>query len=82
MELSRASDVGAFAECTALTTVDMPSLVTIGEQTFYCCDSLKYVNFPVLETIYYGAFGRCNGLTSLHFPATKVIGKSRTHVIE
>lgn len=74
--LNRAEILGAFAACTALTTIDMPSLITIGKKAFYCCTSITSVNFPALETIYLGAFGRCSGLTSLHFPSTKVIGKS------
>ena len=62
--------VGAFCNCSALTSVSMPSVTTIGEMAFYYCDALTSVSMPVATTIGVGAFEYCSSLTSIDIPAS------------
>ena len=73
---------GAFANCTALTAIEIPASVeTIEATAFYNCSSLATVTFEKgsqLKTIggeyssssYYGAFSDCSSLTSIEIPAS------------
>ena len=80
---------GAFSDCTALTSIEIPASVqTIEKVAFSGCSSLKTVTFEKgsqLQTIgggYYdsnsaplGAFLHCRALTSIEIPASvKTIG--------
>ena len=57
---------GAFAECDALTEVNMPKCKYIGSYTFYNCCSLKEIFLPKgVEMIDYRAF---SGDLMYHFP--------------
>ena len=57
----------AFAECTALTTVDAPNVNGIGTGVFLNCASLTSVWFPEASFLSDGAFSN-SGLTSAIFP--------------
>ena len=70
---------GAFSDCTALTSIEIPASVeTIEAAAFYDCSSLATVTFEngsQLKTIgggssYYGAFSDCTALTSIEIPAS------------
>ena len=76
---------GAFADCTALTSIEIPASVeTIEAAAFNGCSSLATVTFEKgsqLKTIgggyysssysyYYGAFLDCTALTSIEIPAS------------
>ena len=73
---------GAFANCTALTAIEIPASVeTIEATAFKRCSSLATVTFEKgsqLKTIggeyssssYYGAFSDCSSLTSIEIPAS------------
>ena len=75
---------GAFADCTALTSIEIPASVeTIEAAAFMGCSSLATVTFEKgsqLKTIgggyssyypnYYGAFADCTALTSIEIPAS------------
>ena len=72
---------GAFSDCTALTSIDIPASVeTIKSTAFQGCSSLATVTFEKgskLKTIggsyasyYYGAFSNCTALTSIEIPAS------------
>ena len=76
---------GAFADCTALTSIEIPASVeTIEAAAFKGCSSLATVTFEKgsqLKTIgggyysssysyYYGAFLDCTALTSIEIPAS------------
>ena len=70
---------GTFADCTALTSIEIPASVeTIEAAAFKGCSSLATVTFEKgsqLKTIgggssYYGAFSYCTALTSIEIPAS------------
>ena len=72
---------GAFSDCTALTSIEIPASVeTIKATAFQGCSSLATVTFEKgskLKTIggsyysyYYGAFYGCTSLTSIEIPAS------------
>ena len=73
---------GAFSDCTALTSIEIPASVeTIEAAAFKGCSSLATVTFEngsQLKTIgggnshsyYYGAFSYCSSLTSIEIPAS------------
>ena len=69
---------GAFSDCTALTSIEIPASVeTIGNTAFRNCSSLATVTFEKgsqLKTIagdsYDGAFSDCTALTSIEIPAS------------
>ena len=72
---------GAFSDCTALTSIEIPASVeTIEAAAFMRCSKLATVTFEKgskLKTIggsyasyYYGAFSNCTALTSIEIPAS------------
>jgi hypothetical protein len=63
---------GMFGECTALTTVTLPSTLTsIGKSAFSDCESLTSIALPAsIEKIWTRAFQRCSALTTITIPAT------------
>ena len=75
---------GAFSDCTALTSIEIPASVeTIEAAAFMRCSKLATVTFEKgskLKTIggsyasydayYYGAFSDCTALTSIEIPAS------------
>ena len=70
---------GAFSDCTALTSIEIPASVeTIGASAFKGCSSLATVTFEngsQLKTIgggsySSGAFSDCTALTSIEIPAS------------
>ena len=73
---------GAFSDCTALTSIEIPASVeTIGNTAFKRCSKLTTITFEkgsLLKTIgggyyssyYHGAFSDCSSLTSIEIPAS------------
>ena len=61
---------GAFSGCTSLTTVQLPSVTTIGASAFYNCKSLESVQLDKVQTIEYCAFRGCVNLKKVE------VGKS------
>ena len=61
----------AFAGCTALTSVSLPStLVVIGSSAFSGCTSLEDLTLPKhLSSVGYRAFAGCTALKTLHYQA-------------
>jgi hypothetical protein len=62
---SSLGDYGAFANCSALATVGIPSVVNIGPHTFYKCTSLGVVELLVVTGIGNAAFHSCTNLQSV-----------------
>ena len=65
---------GAFSDCTALTSIEIPASVeTIGNTAFSDCSSLATVTFEKgsrLKTISNNPYYRCTSLTSIEIPAS------------
>lgn len=59
----------AFQQDTALTTVSLPLVTSIGANAFYGCSSLTSADFPLVTSIGASAFNRCSSLTTVSLPA-------------
>ena len=68
-------DDRAFSDCSALTSVSMPSVTTIGESAFSDCYALTSVSMPSVTTIGEYAFLNCHALTSVSMPEVTTIGE-------
>lgn len=68
---NRITKVGAnaFINCTELTTVDIPEVLTIDGSAFSDCSKLASVNAPNVSSIDPKAFSRCTALEKVCFPA-------------
>jgi hypothetical protein len=70
---------GAFANCSELVKVKMPSrLEELGEGAFSGCKKLTSINLPEgVKAIYQQTFSSCESLTSIHIPnSVETIGFS------
>lgn len=63
----------AFMECTALTSVKMPSVTSIGSSAFQSCSNLISVSIPLVATLFDGAFQTCTNLISVEMPLVTAI---------
>eukprot|EP00577_Skeletonema_sp_RCC1716_P019689 CAMPEP_0113392538 /NCGR_PEP_ID=MMETSP0013_2-20120614/11340_1 /TAXON_ID=2843 ORGANISM="Skeletonema costatum, Strain 1716" /NCGR_SAMPLE_ID=MMETSP0013_2 /ASSEMBLY_ACC=CAM_ASM_000158 /LENGTH=320 /DNA_ID=CAMNT_0000275941 /DNA_START=87 /DNA_END=1049 /DNA_ORIENTATION=+ /assembly_acc=CAM_ASM_000158 len=60
----------AFNECESLKSIDLRSVLEIGEAAFWKCENLVDVKFGnKLETIWWNAFDGCRSLERLKFPS-------------
>lgn len=64
----------AFYECKALTSVKMPSVITIYADAFNYCSNLTSVEMPSVTTIGGSAFNFCSSLASVDMPLVTSIG--------
>lgn len=60
--------MNAFGFCGALTSIDVSSLTTLGQQALQGCTSLTTLSFPALTTIKQYALSACTGLTTVSMP--------------
>lgn len=63
----------AFYECKALTSVNMPSVITIDAGAFNNCSSLISVSMPLVTKIGGSAFYDCSNLISVAMPSVTII---------
>ena len=63
----------AFYDIKQLTTIDVPSAITIRDQAFRGCNRLAEVNIPSVTTIGYGAFYSDERLVKLDAPMLTAI---------
>ena len=68
----------AFYDC-ALKSVDMPSVMTIGDVAFAYCDNLESVEMTAVTTIGNSAFAYCDLLKSVEMTAVTTIGYRAFH---
>lgn len=64
----------AFKNCSALTSVKMPSVTSIGCEAFSSCSNLTSVAIPSVTSIDRRAFVSCKSLTSVDMPLVTSIG--------
>ena len=62
--------------CENLSLVNLPSLTTAGDLTFYQCTSLEFVHLPALTTTGSGTFWNCSSLESVPLPLLTTVGNS------
>ena len=68
---------GAFRGCTKITSISIPSSVTIiSENAFRECESLGAFDFSNIETIGDGAFFDCKALKNIDLTNVVVVGNS------
>ena len=72
-ELSKAK-TGLFAECTKLSTVNIPACTEVGTYAFYNCTSLTSVSLPACTKANNNAFANCTSLANLNLPACSSFG--------
>ena len=70
----------AFYNCTALTSVDLPSATSIGSYAFSNCKALTSIDLPLATTIDDMAFYNCTALTSVDLPSATSIGNFAFHI--
>jgi hypothetical protein len=63
----------AFSKCSALTSIDLPAVTSIGAGAFHNCTSLTSVNLPVATSIGTEAFYGCTALTNVNLPVAMSI---------
>lgn len=64
----------AFQNCSNLTSVDFPLVMSIDNGAFYNCSNLISVYFPLVTSIGQSAFSGCSNLTSVNFPLATSTG--------
>lgn len=74
-------EYGTFANCTNLTSINLPSqLTTIGTAAFCKCSALTTITGGAnVTTIKYDAFCRTGNITSVNFPSLTTIERSAFH---
>lgn len=60
----------AFENCTALTTLNLPNVTSIGDQAFLNCTSLTTVTLQNITSLSSKAFYGCTSLTTINLPET------------
>ena len=68
-------DSGFFRNCPLLTTISLPSLVSLGACVFWGCSGLANVDLPEVTNVGVAAFGSCNALTALVLPKVTTLGQ-------
>lgn len=63
----------AFYKCTALTSVDLPSVVSVGSDAFFGCSALVEAYLPVATKLS-RSFDGCSALTNVYIPSVTSIG--------
>lgn len=73
----KVSNVGkhAFAQCQALTEVDVPAATKLWDAAFQYCTSLKTINAPLCTELGAQAF-QYSGIESVSFPLVTLFGSS------
>lgn len=65
---------GAFSDCSLLSTLDMPNLMTVGAAAFEKCVGLTSVTLPIASSIGDGAFADCTGLEAVTLAKVRTVG--------
>ena len=70
---------GAFARCSNLRSVSLPSTTKIGEDAFHSCGKLAIISIPRAANISKSAFDYCSGLKTLKLGATPPSNVGKEH---
>ena len=63
----------AFISCTALESINAPSVTIIKSSAFAYCSSLMEASFPLATEIHYGAFSNCKILSNITAPSATLV---------
>lgn len=66
-------------QTTALSSISLPKVISLGDGCFESCPSLQILDFPMVATIGNGCFGDANfynGLTSINIPSCINLGNT------
>ena len=66
----------AFNQCTALQTVTMPGVVTLGDNVFLDCTNLQTVSLPSATTLGHQVFRGCTSLERAEIPLVASVGNA------
>ena len=66
---------GAFYNC-AITSINLPNILSIDTETFYTCYNLKLVNLPLVEHVSVNGFYYCHSLEHIDLPNAKTLDNS------
>ena len=61
--------ITAFYDCSSLTSIDLPKVITVKSNAFSSCSSLTSINLPKVTTVGSYAFYDCRSLKEIHFAA-------------
>jgi hypothetical protein len=62
------------SNCTALSTMSLPAVTSIGDRAFYGCTALTTVDLPEATSIGSDSFSGCTALTTVDLPVATSIG--------
>ncbi len=65
---------GAFYDCDALISVDLPLVTSLVNWVFYSCSSLTSIDLPLVTSVGYAAFCVCSSLSSIDLPLVTSVG--------
>ena len=65
---------GCFGSCYNLISINMPALITAGDNTFDRCSSVTTFDLPLLITAGYSCFEECSAVISFDLPAVTTVG--------
>ncbi len=66
--------LGAFYDCDALVSADLPLVTSVGDFAFRNCSFLSSIDLPLVTSVGSYAFSYCNSLSSIDMPLVTSVG--------